>query len=230
MITIRLKEVAKQKGYTLTDISRATRISMNTLSVLGRGDSNGIQFDTLDKICNFLNVTPSDIIELSPDKYVVEMPMQQLVDNQAIAFVYSEADAAKMQSVDGPMLKIDDNNQHRIAITRMNSSKENACFFVGLPMARSANPSGNSLMSKKELVIMCDWLRGLNDDQKKSICNQSVYLYRRQFSDGDYPSLIFAILVFGKKSSALYPFRVEPKSGELVDLDLHDVGPVHLDD
>lgn len=62
MITIRLKEVAKSKGHTLTDIAAATHISMNTLSCLGRGVSNGIQFGTLQKICDFLKCTPNDIL------------------------------------------------------------------------------------------------------------------------------------------------------------------------
>ena len=67
MISINLRETAKKKGYTLTDIANATHISMNTLSVLGRGDSKGIQFETLDKICQFLACTPNDIFQFKND-------------------------------------------------------------------------------------------------------------------------------------------------------------------
>ncbi|EYR70727.1 hypothetical protein O209_12870 [Lactiplantibacillus plantarum WHE 92] len=77
MIKIDLKKLAKSKGFTLTDISKATGISMNTLSVLGRNVSTGIQFDTLDKICRFLTCTPNDIIKVLPDDYIVQVPAQK---------------------------------------------------------------------------------------------------------------------------------------------------------
>ena len=73
MISIKLKETAKQKGYSLTDIANATHISMNTLSVLGRGDSKGIQFDTLNKICEFLSCTPNDILNFENDSLDISM-------------------------------------------------------------------------------------------------------------------------------------------------------------
>lgn len=69
MITIGLKKIYKDRGRTMSDVADATGISTNTLSVLGRGDSKGIQFDTLDKICKELNCTPNDILNFKNTGY-----------------------------------------------------------------------------------------------------------------------------------------------------------------
>lgn len=235
MITIRLKEVAKQKGYTLTDISRATRISMNTLSVLGRGDSNGIQFDTLEKICSFLDVTPNDIIELSSDKYIVVMPVQRRINNQAIAYVYNEKDYKKMSSNEGPMLKIDNNNEHLIVVTQMNESKDMVQFFMGFPVQRTDATKKQPLLTEEELSSTRDWLRSLGNNQKKSICEQAAYLYMKQFLKGNYPDSIFTAVIAGeisddKSAGIIYPFWVGSKTGKLVDLHFRSGGPIRPDD
>lgn len=73
MISIKLKELIKQRGRTMTDVAAATGISMNTLSVLGRGESNGIQFETLDKICKELMCTPNDILDFKNSGYEFSM-------------------------------------------------------------------------------------------------------------------------------------------------------------
>lgn len=86
MISIKLKETAKQKGYNLTDIANATHISMNTLSVLGRGDSKGIQFDTLNKICEFLSCTPNDILNFENDALDISMDKQPERINGTLLF------------------------------------------------------------------------------------------------------------------------------------------------
>lgn len=231
MITIRLKEVSKEKGYTLTDISKATKLSMNTLSVLGRGESSGIQFDTLEKICSFLDVTPNDLIELSPDKYVVVMPVQRRINHQAIAYVYNEKDYKKMASNEGPMLKIDNNNEHLIVVTQMNESKDRVQFFMGFPMQRTDETKKRPLLTEEELSSTRDWLNRLDNSQKKSICEQAAYLYLKQFSKGNYPNSIFtAVISDDNSSSIIYPFWVGSKTGKLVDLQFRDGGPIRPDD
>ncbi|WP_101773825.1 helix-turn-helix domain-containing protein, partial [Peptostreptococcus faecalis] len=45
------------------DLSEAVGISSTNLSILKTGKSKGIRFETLDKICDFLECTPGDILE-----------------------------------------------------------------------------------------------------------------------------------------------------------------------
>lgn len=48
----------------MTWLHDKTGISKNTLSVMANNDSKGIQFETLEKICNALNILPNDLIEI----------------------------------------------------------------------------------------------------------------------------------------------------------------------
>lgn len=88
MYEIKLKDVLKEKRTTLTELSQGTGISMNTLSVLGRGESKGIQFDTLDKICSYLKIYPNDLIKITFDKFQVSVNLNEFHnDANSTAFV-----------------------------------------------------------------------------------------------------------------------------------------------
>lgn len=96
MININLKEVAQQKGHTLTDIANATGISMNTLSVMGRGESNGIKFATLEKICNFLGVTPNDLMGYDSNSLILTLAEQPNSDHGYSAAAFTQTEFAHL--------------------------------------------------------------------------------------------------------------------------------------
>ncbi|WP_413489245.1 helix-turn-helix domain-containing protein [Carnobacterium divergens] len=64
MIDISLKDVMAENNKSITDIHNATGISRNTLGLLANGVSKGIQFDTLEKIINYLDCDIEDILEV----------------------------------------------------------------------------------------------------------------------------------------------------------------------
>ncbi|HHB0322009.1 MULTISPECIES: helix-turn-helix domain-containing protein [Staphylococcus] len=61
MIKIRLKEIMENRGLKISDLNEATGISRNSLSLLINGKSQGIQFDTLEKLVKALNIEPHDL-------------------------------------------------------------------------------------------------------------------------------------------------------------------------
>lgn len=61
---INLKEILLSQGKTQVWLHKKTGISENTISLMVNNASKGIQFDTLEKICEALNVTPNDLIGL----------------------------------------------------------------------------------------------------------------------------------------------------------------------
>lgn len=63
MTIFRLKSVLKEKKMTLTELSTLTGLSINTLSLLSTGKSQGIQFNTLYKIAEQLNVPIGELFE-----------------------------------------------------------------------------------------------------------------------------------------------------------------------
>lgn len=68
MIRINLKEVLEKKNLTMTDVHEKTNISKNTLSLMANNKSKGIQFDTLDKLLEFLSVDVDEIIQFTSQK------------------------------------------------------------------------------------------------------------------------------------------------------------------
>lgn len=54
MIEFNLKKVVKESGLTMQELAKKSDISRTALSNLATGKSQGIQFDTLDRICKIL--------------------------------------------------------------------------------------------------------------------------------------------------------------------------------
>lgn len=71
MIKITFRQLLDDKNTTITKLSEKTGISRSTLTLLANGESKGIQFDTLEKICLALNASPNDFIEVKPDSFLL---------------------------------------------------------------------------------------------------------------------------------------------------------------
>ena len=66
MITTNLKILLAERNLTISKVCDDTGISRTTLTALCSNKSKGVQFDTLDTLCNYLNVLPEDILTFSP--------------------------------------------------------------------------------------------------------------------------------------------------------------------
>lgn len=66
MIKSNLAIIMAEKKIKISELSRKTGISRVTLTSLYYNNSGGIQFDTLNNLCNFLSVKPSDILVYYP--------------------------------------------------------------------------------------------------------------------------------------------------------------------
>lgn len=68
MIKIKLAEfMAKRKCRNINKISAETGISRTTLTNLYYDKSTGIQFDTLEKLCEYFSCRIGDLIEICFD-------------------------------------------------------------------------------------------------------------------------------------------------------------------
>lgn len=72
MIKSNLAIVMAEKKIKISELSRKTGISRVTLTSLYYNNSGGIQFDTLNNLCNFLSVKPSDILVYYPFDYKIK--------------------------------------------------------------------------------------------------------------------------------------------------------------
>ncbi|MSP12826.1 MAG: XRE family transcriptional regulator [Chloroflexi bacterium] len=64
-IKIHLSRLLGERRMTVAELSRHTGISKNALGQLYHETSQGIRFDTLDKICTVLNCSVAEILERS---------------------------------------------------------------------------------------------------------------------------------------------------------------------
>lgn len=68
MIRIKLKEVAEEKGLSMTKISQRSEVSYNTVKSLFRNPFRPISTDVLERLAKVLGVSPVDLIEYIPDQ------------------------------------------------------------------------------------------------------------------------------------------------------------------
>ena len=62
MIHCNLNVLMAQRNLKITDVHKATGLSRTTLTSLAYGHAKGIQFDTLSTLCDYLQVSPSELL------------------------------------------------------------------------------------------------------------------------------------------------------------------------
>jgi DNA-binding Xre family transcriptional regulator len=67
MVRLRIKEIAEQKGFNQSSLSRAANISFNTVKRIFRDPYREVTTTTLDRIAKALGVSIADLIEEIPD-------------------------------------------------------------------------------------------------------------------------------------------------------------------
>ena len=66
MIKNNLAVLMAERELKIADVYKETGISKTTLMALSENKGKGIQFETIDKLCNFLNVSPKEFFVYSP--------------------------------------------------------------------------------------------------------------------------------------------------------------------
>ncbi len=74
MIEIRLDELLEGRGRTFYWLAKETGISHSTLWRLKKGKSVGINFATLERICQMLSCQPGDVLRFASEKLGQKRP------------------------------------------------------------------------------------------------------------------------------------------------------------
>ena len=75
MLKSNLSVLMAERGLKVVDLYNVTGISKNTLMSLSENTSKGVQFETVDKLCNYLGVTPADFFVYAP--YIVDIKFEK---------------------------------------------------------------------------------------------------------------------------------------------------------
>lgn len=68
MIRCNLPVLLAERRLRVADLVRMTDISKSTLHRIYNDETTRIEFDTLDKLCNVLEVMPNDILVYTPNE------------------------------------------------------------------------------------------------------------------------------------------------------------------
>ena len=63
MIVVKFADILEEKKFKISTVVRRTSITRPTLTSLYYGTGRGINFETLNELCSFLNVQPGDILK-----------------------------------------------------------------------------------------------------------------------------------------------------------------------
>ncbi|WP_353421316.1 helix-turn-helix domain-containing protein [Staphylococcus delphini] len=66
MIRNKLSELLSERGLKISHVAKATKIARSSLTSMVQNDSEMIRYDAINKLCNHLNITPTDFFEYSP--------------------------------------------------------------------------------------------------------------------------------------------------------------------
>jgi putative transcriptional regulator len=68
MIKVHLSRIMGEKKLKIADVARMTGLHRNGIAKLYNEETDGIKFDTLDKLCKALNCKVEDLIEYIEDE------------------------------------------------------------------------------------------------------------------------------------------------------------------
>lgn len=72
MIKTNLAVLMAERGLKIADVYEATGISKTTLMAISENTGKGIQYETMDKLCNFFGISPRKFFIYSPFRISVE--------------------------------------------------------------------------------------------------------------------------------------------------------------
>ncbi|MEM8688981.1 MAG: helix-turn-helix transcriptional regulator [Pseudomonadota bacterium] len=65
-ISVRLAVMLAERGVSGKELADHVGITEANLSLLRRGKVKGVRFDTLEKICDYLDCQPGDLLHFTP--------------------------------------------------------------------------------------------------------------------------------------------------------------------
>jgi DNA-binding Xre family transcriptional regulator len=67
VLRLRIKEVAQEKGLSMTKLSQRSEVAFTTVRTLFKDPYRSVTTDTLERLAKVLGVSPLDLLEYIPD-------------------------------------------------------------------------------------------------------------------------------------------------------------------
>ncbi len=155
MLMLNLKEIMNNLGLSIQDVYEGTGISRNTISQLYNGKSKGIQFSTLTKLVDYLDVAPEELFTEVTDYKKLEFDVE-FSNNIVVKKIINKSFPITSRNLNDLV----SNFEYFAMVLFIPSEYENEDFAVvdfKLPIYLNFNYSGNTLW------IFCDRDRAVED-------------------------------------------------------------------
>ena len=106
MLIPNLSVLLAERRLTISRVSQDTRLSRTTLTALASGSAKGIQFDTLNRLCQYLKVTPDALFIYRP--FDLAVACDGLPGRSTVVFTVTDAAGAAQRlemACDGEFLR-----------------------------------------------------------------------------------------------------------------------------
>lgn len=104
MVRCNLSVLLAERKLKISKVAAETGISRTTLTALAYNYSQGIQFDTLNKLCSYLNVGPNQLVSWVPiDVKVGSIDISEDLENIIIAFEFMYNGKKTLCSISGSL-------------------------------------------------------------------------------------------------------------------------------
>ena len=100
MLISKLGKILKDRRLSISEVSQATGISRTTLTSLSQNAGNGIQFDTLEKLCAYLSIPISELFAYYPFNVILEFLLPSFFN------IYNEEDGGYIEYRDSDIFDI----------------------------------------------------------------------------------------------------------------------------
>ncbi|MGG0756707.1 helix-turn-helix domain-containing protein [Brevibacillus laterosporus] len=129
MIKCNLAVLLAERGLKIVDVAKATGISKTTLGALYHNSGKGVQFETLNSLCKYLNVSISDLFTHHIFNIVLEN--YEWIDDQTIElYCKIRLDETISNSIFRTVItQVDFNSQIDIETTEENQLKFNTTVW-----------------------------------------------------------------------------------------------------
>ncbi|HEI3024294.1 TPA: helix-turn-helix transcriptional regulator [Staphylococcus aureus] len=89
MIRNRLSELLSERGLKTSRVAKEVGIARSSLTSMIQNDSEMIRYDAIDKLCNYLNITPTKFFDYSPLNFEFILDEEPTIDVSNIFFELS---------------------------------------------------------------------------------------------------------------------------------------------
>lgn len=125
MLRNRLAELLSERGLKITKVAKDTGISRNTITSTSQNDSKMIQYETIDTLCRYLNITPNELFQYQPIKFDYTIATNEISFSYGID-PYAMFDRKVIHTVFEFDLYIDIENDYRVETISMSGKVINA--------------------------------------------------------------------------------------------------------